>query len=234
MSKTVPELFKAAHRLRKHLRELQAEIDQGPRVMKAQEQHLAAEEQLQKDAHAAIGRLKLKIREDEVSLKATNTQLAKFEKQLDDAGSTKEYDAKQSEIRMAKEKIAGLEEAILLAMEMVERQTAELPAVEQRWAEAQNEFAQFQLDAQERLDRMIEDQKRTQEELAEVDAQFPAEVKPLYDRLVARYGADGLAGLTGRTCQQCRTSVTEQQRIMIQGGKYFCCPNCGRGLYIAV
>ena len=115
---TVTQTFQHLHRVRKHLRELKSEIDLGPRVMAIQQQKLDNEKQAHKDAHDIIGKMKLKIRDDEGTLKQLNTQLAKFEKQLNDAGSPKEYEGKQSEIRQAKEKIAATEEAILAGMEI--------------------------------------------------------------------------------------------------------------------
>ena len=230
---TVTDILRQAHRLRKHLRELQSEVDLGPRVMKAQQTRLAAEEAAHKTAYDTVSKLKLKIREDEVTLKQTNTQLEKFEKQLNEAGSPKEYEGKQSEIRMAKEKIALTEEAILGSMEDLETRTAHLPEDDKRWAEAKAAFAQQGVDATERLERIVEDQGLAKVELAKAEAQLPADVRGQYDRLIARYGPDGLAGVSGRSCIQCRTSITEQQRAELYNGKFICCPNCGRGLYVA-
>ena len=228
---TVPQTFKQLHRVRKHLRELKSEIDLGPRVMTLQQQKLEAEKQTHKDAHDAIGKMKLRIRDDEGTLKQLNTQLAKFEKQLNDAGSPKEYEAKQSEIRQAKEKIAATEEAILLGLEELEKKTAALPEADKQWAEAQAEFEQFKIDAKDRLQRMLDDQKTHQELLISLEATLPPTVKPQYDRLVKSYGADSLAAVDGRSCQQCRNALTEQQRVELVAGKFFCCPRCGRGLY---
>jgi len=233
MSSTIPAILKEAHRYRKHLRELQSEIDRGPRIHTLQQQKLRDKEAAHKLAHDTRNKLKLKIREDEVSLKTNSAQLEKFEKQLNDAGSPKEYEAKKSEIRQAQERIAALEEIILQALDELDRQTADVPAVEKRWSEAQEEFKQDQADARERLDRLIEEQTLATKQLAEQESLLPADVKSQYDRLITRYGADGLAGLNGRSCQQCHTAITEQLKITIQSGKFHCCPNCGRGLYIA-
>ena len=230
---TVTDILRQSHRLRKHLRELQSEVDLGPRVMKAQQARLSAEEAAHKLAYDTVSKLKLKIREDEVTLKQTNTQLEKFEKQLNEAGSPKEYEGKQSEIRMAKEKIALTEDAILTGMEDLETRTAHLPTDDRRWADAKATFAQQGVDATERLERIVEDQGLARVELAKAEAQLPADVKSQYDRLIGRYGPDGLAGVNGRSCQQCRTSITEQQRAELFNGKFICCPNCGRGLYVA-
>ena len=147
MAATVTDILRQAHRLRKHLRELQSEIDLGPRVMKAQQTRLTAEEATHKAAYDTVGKLKLKIREDELTLKQINTQLEKYEKQLNEAGSPKEYEGKKSEIRQAKEKVALTEEAILMGMEDLETRTAALPADDTRWADAKATFAQQGIDA---------------------------------------------------------------------------------------
>lgn len=227
----LPPTLRELHRVRKHLRELKSEIDLGPRVQKIQEQKLAAEKQAHADAHDAVGKLKLKIRDDEGTLKQVNGQLAKFEKQLNDAASPKEYEGKKSEIRQAQEKIAATEELILQQMEDLEKKTADLPNADRRWADAQAEFAQSKIDAAERLERLLDDQRLNTALLAELEAKLPADVKPQYDRLVRSYGPDALAGVDGRICQQCRTTITEQQRSELIGGKFLCCSKCGRGLY---
>ncbi len=86
--------LRECHRLRKHLKALQEEIDRGPRVLKAQQARLAAEEQAHKDHHEAIKKLKLKQRDDEGTLKQTETRLAKLEGQLQGISVPKEYKAK--------------------------------------------------------------------------------------------------------------------------------------------
>jgi predicted nucleic acid-binding Zn-ribbon protein len=233
MSTPVPQLLKELHRLRRHLRELQSEIDLGPRVQKARQTKLAAEEQTHKDAYDTIKKLKLKQKEDEGTLKQTEQRISKLEFDLNVAGSKKEFDAKQSEIAQATAKKGELEDAILTAITEIEERTAKLPDVEKQWAEAQKEFATAQAEAKERLERMLADQKETQAKLAETEAKLPANVKPLYERLVKAYGADGLAGLKSRSCQQCRMTVTEMVVTKINAGDYVTCPTCGRGLYVA-
>lgn len=229
---TVPHLLREAHRLRRHLRELKSEVDLGPRVLKIQEQKLSAGKLAHAAAHDHIQKLRLKIREDEVSLKQANTQLAKFEKQLNDATSPKEFEGKKSEIRQAKEKITGLEEAILRGMDELEKKTADVPNVEKRWAEVQAEFEQYKVDAKERLELLTADQKASLAALAKIDAQLPPPVKPLYERLIKAYGPDGLAAISGKVCGQCRVGISDQARGDIAAGKFVCCSTCGRALYL--
>jgi predicted nucleic acid-binding Zn-ribbon protein len=233
MSVSVTVIFKDLHRIRRLLRDLQSEIDLGPRVSKAQLKVRAAAAAAHADAHAAIGKSKLTIREHEGTVKQVATQLAKFEKQLESVGKGKEYEARQSEIRQAKEKIAAAEEAALAAMEELEARTAALPAADAEWAAAQTQYDDDQREGTERLDYLTAERTRAAAELATVEATLPKDLKEQYDRLVKRHGAECLAGVVGKVCQNCRTGMTEQQKIDLQSGRFMCCSTCGRGLYIA-
>ena len=233
MSVSVTVIFKDLHRIRRLLRDLQSEIDLGPRVSKAQLKVREAAEAAHADAHAVIGKLKLIIREHEGTVKQIAAQLAKFEKQLESAASGKEYEAKQSEIRHAKEKLAATEEAELAAMEELEARTAALPAADADWAAAQKQYDEDQKEGKERLDYLTAEHARASAELKGVEGTLPADLKEQYDRLVKRHGAECLAAVVGKVCQQCRTSMTEQQKLDLQSGRFMCCSTCGRGLYVA-
>lgn len=231
MSTPVPPILRECHRLRKHLRDLQAEIDRGPRVLKARQQALAAEEQAHKAAYDTIKKLKLKQKEDESALKAIESQLGKLFQRSNEVTTMKEMEATRSETAQATAKKEALEDAILGGMTEIEERTADLPNVEKKWADAQKEFAQYQADAKERLDRLVDDQKRAQAELAKVEGTIPADVRGAYDRLVKAHGPDGFAAVVGRVCQHCRSTITEQQRNELLMGRFMTCPNCFRALY---
>jgi predicted nucleic acid-binding Zn-ribbon protein len=233
MAIPVPPILRDCHRLRKHLRDLQAEIDRGPRVLKAQQAKLAAGEQAHRDAYEAIKKLKLKQKEDEGTLKQVEAQLARLQQRSVEVTTMKEMQATRSEIEQATAKKEALEDAILSAMGEIEERTADVPNVEKRWADAQSEFKQYQADAKERLERLLEDQKLSQTELAKIEATLPADMRGQYDRLVKALGPDGFAAVQGRVCQHCRSSITEQQRNELIMGKFMTCPSCFRALYLA-
>jgi predicted nucleic acid-binding Zn-ribbon protein len=223
--------IRECHRMRSHLRDLQAEIDRGPRVLKARQAKLDAEEHAHKDHHESITKLKLKQREDEGTLKQTEVRLAKLEDQLTDITVQKEYAAKQSEISQARAKKEALEDAILTTMGEIEDRTNRIPAVEKQWADAQAEFAQYQQEAKERLERLVADQQYTREELAKQEALLPEKPRATYDFLVKAHGPDAMAPVKGRVCQGCRTGMTEQKWIELRGGDFTLCSNCGKMLY---
>jgi predicted nucleic acid-binding Zn-ribbon protein len=230
---TVAATLRECHRLRTHLRDLQAEIDRGPRVLKARQTALANEQQAHKDHHESITKLKLKQREDEGTLKQAETRLAKLEDQLTGISVQKEYEAKQSEIRQARERKGVLEDAVLATMAEVEERTAAVPAVDQRWADAQAEFARYQEEAKERLERLRNEQEAARAELARFEATVPDRVRPTYDYLVKAHGPDALAAVKGKVCQGCRSGMPDQKWLELQSGAFVLCSNCGKMLYPA-
>ncbi|CAN5340648.1 C4-type zinc ribbon domain-containing protein [soil metagenome] len=233
MASALPVLLRECHRLRRHLRELHDEIERGPRVLKAQQNKLAAEEQAHKDAYETIKQLKLKQKADEGSLKTIEAQLEKLGTRAMEVTTMKEMDATKNEIAMATAKKNSFEDAVLTSILEIEERTNDLPNVEKRWADAQAEFKQYQIDAKERLEAMLLDQKDCTLKLAEKDAQLPEDVRSLYDRIVKKNGPDALAGVKNRACQQCRTQMTEDKADQLISGHLLCCPNCGRMLYPA-
>jgi predicted nucleic acid-binding Zn-ribbon protein len=228
---TLSTALRECHRLRKHLKALQEEIALGPRVAKAQQAALDREEQAHKEARETITKLKLRQRDEEGSLKAVETQLAKSEKQLNDTANQKEYSAKQSEIEQAKAKKATLEDAILATMGEIEERTAALPAVDKRWADAQAEFKQQQQEGRERLERLQADQVASQADLAKYEAELPPKVRSVYDAQVKGHGPNALAAVKDKVCLGCRTALTQQKAMELAGGQFVACSNCGKLLY---
>jgi predicted nucleic acid-binding Zn-ribbon protein len=229
----VTDTLRECHRLRKHVRELQAEIDRGPRLMRGREEELEVERQSHQAHHAAITKLKLKQREDEVSLKDTETRLAKLESQLLGIGVQKEYAAKESEIAQARAKKGEFEDAILATITAIEEHTAAIPAVEKKWSDAQAEFEQYRVEAAERLERLKAEQESSRALLSTAEAALPADVKEKYETMVKVHGPEAMAAVANKTCQGCRTSLAAQRMMQLQGGGLVICPNCGKMLYSA-
>ncbi|MBL8864073.1 MAG: hypothetical protein JNK93_00785 [Planctomycetia bacterium] len=228
----IPSILRECHRLRRHLRDLKEEIERGPRVLKAQQARLAAEEQEHTDAYEIIKRLKLRQKEDEGSLKVVEANLDKLGTKAMTVTTMKEMEAVKHETEQANAKKGLLEDAILGAMTEIEERTANLPNVEKKWKDAQAEFAQYQVDAKERMERMLEDRTLSESELARREVELPNDMRDQYERLIKAHGPDGLAGVKGTVCGQCRSVIGESRFFELEAGKFVLCPVCGRGLYL--
>jgi predicted nucleic acid-binding Zn-ribbon protein len=225
-------LFREIHRLRRFAHELQEQIDRLPRQQKAQQAKVARQEELYRQAQDAIKHLKVEIHGKEGTLKSTHTQIAKYQKQLNEAGAKKEYDALQHEINDAKATCQRLEEEILAGMTETEEKTAQLPELDKAVKQAKEEYAKFEAGLQERSTSYRTQLDETQFQLVGKEAELPANLRPQYDRIVTAKGHDALSAIQGKTCAACYTEITAQQYNELQQEFFVLCKSCGRILYL--
>ena len=229
---TAGETLRELHRLHRHVRDLRAEIEKGPRLIKQQQAKLEKHDKVVRDAHDNLKHLKVSQHEKETTLKATHQQIAKYEKQLDTAASKKEFDALQTEIAHAKGKCAALEDEILATMGEIDDRTAEIPVVEKALADVTAESATAEQDAQDRHARLTKDLQETLALLAEAEKGVPETARKVYDKQIAAHGADGIAVVQDRTCMACYAGLTQQQFRELEAGQFGICKTCGRLIYV--
>ncbi len=220
------------HRIRRHARDLAEKTEQAPRRLKARQNQLVRQEEKVNQVHEQIQQFKVDIHDKEVSIRGIQTAIKKHEKQRDEAGNKKEYDALQLEITHEKQSIIKLEDEILQAMTEVEELTPQVAALEKTLAQARLDFAQFEKDQADQLQRWAEEQKRSQEELAKVELELPADVLEYYRREVKGRGADALAAANERICAACYTEITAQMFNELTREMIVKCKSCGRILYL--
>ena len=226
-------LLREIHRLRKHLRDAQGEIERGPRVLKAHQTKLATLEKAFVDAKEDLKKRKAGILTGEAQIKSLSQALTKHEKQLEDLKAPRDIEAKQHDIANTRELIAKQEDELLTAMSEVDERTALLPPIEAAFAKGKVDFATYQTDAAERMMRLKSEIDVASKALAEEEAKIPASIRGQYDRLVKAHGADSLASVDGQSCSHCRVGITVQVLANLQQGlEFWCCRNCGRGMYV--
>jgi predicted nucleic acid-binding Zn-ribbon protein len=217
------------HRLRRHVKDLAGKIEQGPRLLKAQQTALARQEEALKQGHDAVKHLKVEIHQKEVSVKSAEEHIAKLEKTQ--ISNKKEYDALRVEIAGVQKTIRGLEDEILELMSQVEDKNKLLPDLEKAVAKAKADAEQLQKDHQEKMDRFTAERQKALADLQQVETNLPEETRIQYQRLINAKGEDGLAAVEGTTCTACYTEVTSQMINELSRGVFVICKNCGRMLY---
>jgi predicted nucleic acid-binding Zn-ribbon protein len=229
---TAAAILRELHRLRRHARDLQAEIDRGPKVLRTQHTRVTRQEDLLKEGHDTVKRLKVTTHEKELELKTKMQQIDKHSLQLNQAGSRKEYEALQHEIAADKKAVSDLEDVILNTMTQTDEWTAKLPELEQNVKRAKEELAAFEKGHETRQTELRERLGQTQAELTRVEAELPEEIAPQYKRLLAAMGEDALAAVQKRICSACYTEITAQNHHELVIGQFVLCKSCGRILYL--
>lgn len=226
-------IFRELHRLRKHVRDLQTEIERGPRTLKLHQDKVANHEVTLKEYHESIKKLKVAILQKESQLKAKQQQIEKHERQRNEAREKKEYDALNVEIASDKKDVKKLEDEILADMEEVEARTAQIPEKEKEFQQAKRDIARALDDIQTRRQTLTDLLQQAHQQIEQVEVSLPEEVRVLYHRLVASMGADALSAVHGRTCTACYTDITAQNFNELRMEQFVACKSCGRILYLA-
>jgi uncharacterized protein len=225
-------ILRELHRLRRHARDLQNEIERGPRMLKAHEAKVAREEESVHEAHERIKRLKVQTHEKEVSLKEKQQQIAKHEQQMNQATSKKEYDALRGEIANERKAYAAIEDQILEVMGQVEDETNRLPQLERVVQQAKQEVHKVTDDVQTRRDGLTDSLNQVHQQIKEMESSLPADIRTQYERLVAAMGEGALSLVQGRTCTACYTEITAQSYNELLQQQFVPCKVCGRILYL--
>jgi uncharacterized protein len=226
-------ILRDIHRLRKLAKGLKDEIDRSPRLLRIQQSKTARQEELYKEAQDTLKHLKVAIHEKETTLKSTHTSIAKHQKQLNEAGGKKEYDALQAEVKADQLKLQQLEEDILTDMGIAEEKTAALPELDKAVKKAKEDLSQFEKGAQACLADLKDQLQKAQSDLKEWEAKLPIDNRPVFERIVASMGEDGFSLVQNNNCTACHTSITSQNYNDLKQGIFVVCISCGRIMYLA-
>ena len=100
----------------RHAEDLQTQLDRAPKLIEAQKARTARQEEILHEAQETLKKLKVAIRGKKCSLRTVHQQIAKHQKQLQQAGGKKEYDALQMEIANGRKTCQRFEDEILEPM----------------------------------------------------------------------------------------------------------------------
>jgi predicted nucleic acid-binding Zn-ribbon protein len=221
------------HRLHLQLREVQEQIDRGPRQLKARQQAL---QQKQADLEAQRQKQKaLKLAADQKSLqlKSNEAKIDDLRVKLNQASSNREFDIIRAQIDADKMANSVLEDEILDALEKVDAAQKAVRQLESALATATSEEARLAGEIGAALPGLDARKAELQQALATVERRLPGDVLPQYRRLVQAHGAAALAELDGSTCSSCYVSLPAQVAMQVRAGQIIFCKTCGRLLYRA-
>ncbi|MGQ0635823.1 MAG: zinc ribbon domain-containing protein [Planctomycetaceae bacterium] len=221
------------HRLHLQLREVQEQIDRGPRQVKARQQAL---QQKQAELEACRQKQKsLKVAADQKSLqlKSNEAKIDDLRVKLNQASSNREFDIIRAQIDADKMANSVLEDEILDALEKVDAAQIAVKQLEAGLITATAEEVRLGSEIEAALPALAGRQAELQQALAAVETRLPGDIVPQYRRLVQAHGAAALAELDGNTCSSCYVSLPPQVAMQVRAGQIIFCKTCGRLLYRA-
>jgi uncharacterized protein len=212
---------------------LEAEAARIPRAIETLRTRTAEAKKIVDTDKTALDAARKETRAKEKDLEDNQVKRQKFEGQLYQVKTNKEYSAVLTEIEEVKQQKSRIEEEILTLMERQERLAGEIKDAEGRLKTAETEGAGAEKTLRERLATVEAELGGVKGERAAVARALPANVLADYDRLLrARAGLAIVPVLKPNLCGACRMTVTPQrlQELRAQNA-LLACESCGRYLY---
>jgi predicted nucleic acid-binding Zn-ribbon protein len=225
-------IFREIHRLRRFAHDLQEQLERIPKQLKIHQARLAKQEQGLHDTKDAIKHLKVTASDKEKAFKSKHEAIERFQLQLNQSTSKKEYDALQLEIAHTRTECSRLEDEILTALTESEETTARIPELEKAVKLAREELTKFEVQTGPRKADLETQLAEAHGKLKKVEESIPADLRPQYNRTILSLGPEGLAAVRDGVCESCHTEMTMQAMNEMKQERFLVCRSCGRILYL--
>lgn len=172
-------------------------------------------------------------RQKERELEGKNETRKKFQEQLYQVKSNKEYSALLHEIEDVKKEIEKLEEEILVLMEKIEEREKSLSEEEEILKAKKRELEEATKRNQEKMARIESQLKEWEKDRVESASNVPEDMLIQYERIRQARNGIGLAPIKNNACQGCFMELPPQVISETKlGQRLVTCENCNRLLYI--
>lgn len=221
------------HALLLQLAEAEAAFSEGPGSVMVAEKQVAQMEQQIEDQKAKIKQTRKTADELNLKLKTKESELRKYEGQLNTATSNKEFDIVKGQIANVRTEQSDIENAAFEALEAIDATQVALKILETELKNRRQAAATIKAEVAASipaLEATIENIK-AQIEVAEKVIP-PGEGLSAYRRLRIANGPGALAGIEDDFCEGCNCKVTNQDLVRIRTGEFMRCRECNRGLYV--
>lgn len=219
------------HDLHLQLASVQDELNRGPRMIKAKE-NLLAKRQAELDAIKAqhIERRKLADQKN-LQLKTNEAKLADLRTKLNMCNSNREFDILKGQIAADEMANSVLEDEILDSMEQADKIKEQIGGAEKVVATVKDEIVKATAQVAAAVAGLSEKVEKLKLAVTAAETVLSDEVKLVYRRLVAAFGADALAAVDKGVCTACYVSLSPQQAVEVRAGKITFC-HCGKLIYM--
>jgi predicted nucleic acid-binding Zn-ribbon protein len=176
-----------------------------------------------------ISQLKVEEKNHELDLQSGKAQLKKYEAQLYQVKTNKEYDAIASETENVKSNIDTSETKILEIEEKIEELTKSNEEIEKEINEHENEFEENNSALQEKISASAEEENLLRQERQIVEKNLSVQQIKSYERIRGAKKGMAVAQCNGGVCSGCFSFIPPQKVVEIRSmKKLYYCESCGR------
>ncbi len=173
-----------------------------------------------------------KRRELEVEVKDIKEQISKYNRQLNEVKTNREYSSLLKEIEEGRQKVNDLEDEIISEMLSADEIEDEIKATSQKYSEVEEKFSK-EKDALQKEKKGLEAKRaKLTQEKEELTPKIPSEQLNLYLKIFKKKRGIALSPVNEEFCSMCHLRIRPQVINELKGkDKIILCENCGRILY---
>ncbi len=203
-----------------------------PGQIKAGQADMDAITREQEEARAAIADMKKANKQLEADVQAENDHMAKIKTKLTAVKTNKEYSAILAEVESVKEKVSAFEDKELAIMETLEEKAGELPAIETRFKEEENNFKEYKAKKEAEADRVKGEREVVLGKRQGILNTIEPKRLELYNKVLKRNDGVAVVAVRDSMCQGCFHRLRPQVVIDVKiSAEIVECSHCYRFLY---
>jgi predicted nucleic acid-binding Zn-ribbon protein len=184
------------------------------------------------EARAVIADMKKSTKQLEADVQTENDHMAKIKTKLTAVKTNKEYTAILTEVESVKEKVSAFEDKELEIMESLEEKSGELPAIESRFKEEENNFKEYKAKKEAEAERVQGEREVVKGRRQGILDTIEPKRLELYNRILKRNNGVAVVAIRESMCQGCFHRLRPQVIIDVKVGEEIVeCAHCYSFLY---
>jgi predicted nucleic acid-binding Zn-ribbon protein len=211
------------------LYELVEQEEKIPKDLHALEEALKTEEKATDDERLGLEKAQGDRKTLEIEVEATNEKIKKYQVQLFQVKTNKEYSALLAEIEAHKVKNSQTEDKILALMEEIDLRNRRLKEEKEKLARIRDQYAQKTSELEARLAAVKGEKSARIQERTVLLPELPKDVLSAYERVHKLRKGIGIVPIRDGSCGGCFVNLPPQRVAEVrQGEDLISCENCGR------
>ncbi len=173
-----------------------------------------------------------KRRDLEATVKDIKEQISKYNRQLNEVKTNREYSILLKEIEEAKQKDNDMEEEIISEMLSADEIEDEIKTASQKYSEAEEKFSKEKDVLQQEKKKFEVKRDKLNQKKEKLVPKIPSDQVNLYLKIYKRNSGIALSPVKEEFCSLCHLRIRPQVINELKGKeKIILCENCGRILY---
>lgn len=227
------EILKRAQEIDREIHGMGQEIAFIPETIRQLTEVFEAEKARLNRLESQLKEIQLRQKQKEGELNEKEVLIRKYDSQLTQVKTNKEYSALQQEIASLKADGSILEDQILGILEEMDRAQQEVREERERLAQVEKESQEKKKELTDRAESLKAKLTELNGKRIEMISQVSPEARELYDKIIKKKEGLALVSVDGEACGACRMEIRPQLLNEIKlKENLVVCENCSRILYL--